>query len=163
MSCFRGFNPLNQWGPRFPIRILPGGKIGNDLSENIWPKALLPIRTIPDSGYAGRKVKPLSLWDGPTSQQTMSAKWENQMLPMGYPQVPLTSSLPPAGTSHFPSESDQMEDLSTGTPNSFYICVAHLRQAEPVAISVKITSHLLIFNWRETTQKLTKAFIHQMV
>lgn len=82
------------------------------------------------------------------------------MLPMGYPQVPLTPSLPPAGTSHFTSETDQMEDLSSGTPNSFYICTT---QAEPVTISVKITSYLLIFNWTETMQKLTEAFTRQMV
>lgn len=82
---------------------------------------------------------------------------------MGYPQVPLTPSLPPAGACHFTSETDQTEDLSSGTPNSFYIWTTHLSQAEPVAISVKITSYLLIFNWTETMQKLTEAFIRQMV
>lgn len=76
-----------------------------------------------------------------------------------FPQLPPFHRL----TSHFPSETDQMEDLSRGTPDSFYICATHVSQAEPVAISVKITSYLLVFNWTETMQKLTKAFICQMV
>lgn len=84
------------------------------------------------------------------------------MLPTGYPQVPSTPSLLPADQS-CPSETDQMEDLSRGTLDSFYICATHVSQAEPVAISVKITSYLLVFNWTETMQKLTKAFIRQMV